>query len=147
MLLAECTTLLAALYHTSALEYSWLDRHTIDGRTVHYYNKEVEDLKDRPKWQKDFYKNHLKPLTRAIDADWAGPNDDFAVQVNVMQGKGEKVLPHFDAKDVSCQHGIGLGNCEGGDLITCNGSDRRKRRDAPHAHFPVFHQKAVTYFR
>ena len=72
----------------------------------HCHRKEVMDLANKPMWMKDLHRNHLKPLVHATDGDWAGLNDDFSVQVNIVKGRGDKVNPHCDSQDVSHQHGL-----------------------------------------
>ena len=55
---------------------------------------------NKPEWMKLLYKNTLTPLIKKIDKDWAGPDGDWVVQVNLMK-PGDAINIHTDSKITS----------------------------------------------
>ena len=52
----------------------------------------------KPKWLKDALRDVLTPLIQEIDADWAGTEGDWAVQINVIDSEKQSINRHPDDK-------------------------------------------------
>lgn len=110
---------------TCRFRHVWNTQFIIDGKIKNCYTKNLA-YSTKKKWMKKLYMDHLLPLAKEINADWVGPDDDVAFQVNMMTGNSMKVNLHVDDDDISHQYGVGLGDYEGGFLRTNNCGDARE---------------------
>ena len=69
--------------------------------------------------QKDIYRK-ARELPHIIDPEYAA-NDHWVVRVHCLDNTSI-IGRHFDAKDIIFQHGVTVGEFEGGNLLTWNSS-------------------------
>ena len=86
----------------------------------------IGDNKSKRQWLIDLYKNYLAPLICEVAPDWAGTDDDWAVQLLVYKsGNGDFCNEHVDKDDIDAQYMMCLGSYTGGELCVRVGDDTK----------------------